>query len=129
LSELGDDLEASGLEVERLSCNDRGWLTRLLRTRATVVLLDAAERVPAPLLIALVMLRRGGLMLTLHRQTSGIRVLTKCSVTVELLSSLVDELTGGDEPTRARAIALLGPKRGNVREILSALYEIAKDSA
>jgi hypothetical protein len=50
-------------------------------------------------------------------------------VTVELLSSLVDELTGGDEPTRARAIALLGPKRGNVREILGALYEIAKDSA
>lgn len=132
IEDLGARLVADGLRVHWIRLNDehRAVQPELCREHAATlgprdaVLVDGAEQlgVRAWWVLCLRVRRAGVFVATTHR---GGRLPTvyRCATSVDLLRQLVAEL--GESISVAEAAALHARHRGNIREALRELYDVA----
>lgn len=125
LRELETDLSAAGLCTRLLSFDDFALL-RLVDSE-TILMIDGAEKLPWILHLILV-LRTRRVIVTAHGRREGLPVLLVCAVNPELMEDLVVELVGRDPALLARAGHLFGAKRGNIRAVLGALFDVLAEA-
>jgi hypothetical protein len=121
LRELERDLSAEGLSTKLVQFDDRALLRRV--ERDTILMVDGAEKIPWPLHLILT-LTTPRLVVTAHGRREGLPVLVECAATPELMDELLTELAGPDPALAARARHLFHEKRGNIRQVFSALYDV-----
>ena len=93
----------------------------------TILMIDGAEKLPWPLHSVLT-LTTARLVVTAHGRREGLPLLVQCAATAELMEALLVELAGPDPALIARAKGLFVQKRGNVRQVFSALYDVLAEA-
>ncbi len=121
LRELEAELAASGLGTKLLRFDDPALLHGV--NQETVLMVDGAEKLLWPV-HAFLALTTARLVVTSHGRREGLPVLLQCGADPELMVELVIELAGADAALLARARQLFDDKRGNVRAVLSALFDV-----
>jgi ABC-type hemin transport system ATPase subunit len=121
LRELEADLSAAGLRTRLLRFDDLAMLHRV--ERETILMIDGAEKLPWPF-HAVVALTTPRLIVTAHGRREWLPVLLECAASAELMEELVVELVGWDSALLARARDLFEQKRGNMRQVFGALYDV-----
>lgn len=126
LRELEADLSAAGLRTRLLRFDDLALLHRV--ERETLLMIDGAEKLLWPVHAA-VALTTPRLIVTAHGRREWLPVLLECAASAGLMEELVIELAGRDPALLARAKQLFEEKRGNVRQVFSALYDVLAEVA
>lgn len=126
LRELEADLSAAGMCTRLLQFDDLALLHRV--ERGTILMIDGAEKLPWPIHSVLT-LATPKLLVTAHGRREGLPVLMDCAATPELMEELLIELAGRDPALVARTKLLFLEKRGNVRQVFSALYDQLAETA
>jgi ABC-type hemin transport system ATPase subunit len=121
LRELEDALAATGLPTNLMRFDDLALLRRV--NRETILMIDGAEKLPWPV-HAVLALTTARLVVTAHGRREGLPVLLECAASPALMEELLIELAGRDPALVARAKLLFEQKRGNVRQVFSALYDV-----
>ena len=125
LREIDTHLAAAGMPTTLLQFDDLALLRRV--EPSTVLLIDGAEKLPWVLHLVLT-LTTARLVVTAHGHREGLPVLAECAATREVLEELVTELAGPDAVLAARARRLFLEKRGNVRQVFKALYDVLAEA-
>ena len=125
LRELETDLSAAGLCTRLLSFDDFALLRRV--DSETILMIDGAEKLPWVLHLILALTTRR-VIVTAHGRREALPVLLVCAVNSELMEDLVVELVGRDPALLARARHLFGEKRGNIRAVLGALFDVLAEA-
>jgi ABC-type hemin transport system ATPase subunit len=124
--ELEAELTAAGLRTKLVRFDDLALLHRL--NQETILMIDGAEKLPWPV-HAFLALTTARLVVTAHGGRAGLPVLLECTASQDLMEELLIELAGRDPALVARAKMLFQEKRGNVREVFGALYDVLAEGA
>jgi hypothetical protein len=125
LRELDAELSAAGLSTRFHRFDDVALLRPV--ARGTILIIDGAEKLPWVVHLALALMTPR-LIVTAHGHREGLPVLLECAVNPELMEDLVVELVGRDSALLARASHLFGEKRGNIRAVLGALFDVLAEA-
>ena len=125
LRELEADLSDGGMCTRLLQFDDVALLRPV--EPETILMIDGAEKLPWPLHSVLT-LTTPRLVVTAHGRREGLPLLVQCAATAELMEELLVELAGPDAALIARAKGLFVQKRGNVRQVFSALYDVLAEA-
>ena len=126
LRELEAELAAAGFDTKLLRFDDLALLHRV--DRKTILMVDGAEKLPWPVHVFLAF-TTPRLVVTAHGRREGVPVLLECGADAELLEDLVVELAGPDAALLAHARQLFVEKRGDVRAVLGALFDVLAEAA
>jgi hypothetical protein len=96
--------------------------------RGTILMIDGAEKLPWIVHVILA-LTTPQLIVTAHGRREILPVLLECAVTPELAEALGIELAGRDAALLAQTRQLFEKKRGNVRQVFSALYDLLAEAS
>jgi len=121
LRELEAELAAAGLSTKLLRFDDVALLRPL--NRQTILMIDGAEKLPW-LIHAVLALTTARLVVTAHGRREGVPILVEAAANPAIMEELLIELAGRDPALVARAKLLFQEKRGNVRQVFSALYDV-----
>jgi ABC-type hemin transport system ATPase subunit len=126
LRELEADLSTAGLCTRLLSFDDVALLHRV--DSGTILMIDGAEKLPW-ILHSVLAVMTPRIIVTAHGRREGLPVLLECAASPALMEELLIELAGRDLALVARAKLLFQEKRGNVRQVFSALYDVLAKGA
>jgi hypothetical protein len=134
LQELGSHLEKQGLRASMFrvgpgcsSCPEGLFMRMMVASRnSDVILLDEADRLPRHVwaFVRLLSMKAHGMIVTSH-EPGLLPVLVECRTSVQLLEDILGELVGEERKTiQELSGQLFREHRGNIREVLRALYDV-----